>query len=488
MVFSKKTVLLLILLFPDFAISDGRWLINPVDRGKGSPYKNKKEYISYISPQKKEDFIHWIKNIPDHGIEISENIIHLLNSNPSEDWLEEIASVYAAYIDQGYISRKKYQPEWQIFDELLPKDMAFDSTILNKIEPLIPEYALFKKGLMVLRQWTFSVEELFPKGIVLEKGIRHEAVRYLNQWLYDLGFSDIPVSEVFGQDMENAIKHVQYHGGISVDGVFSDKTKHVLKEKTAQRINALKINMERMRWLPRLLPVPHLRVDIAGFNVAWVMGNGGEVRYRAVVGKPEQPTPIFRDTIDSITINPVWTVPHAEASTRLLMAEQSSPGYLTNYRFHVFESWLKGAPQIDSKEVDWKRLTAENFPFKLKQQPGSQNHFGLYTFDSNNRYNVFLHDTNQPALFSRPVRALTQGGALVENIAELAYEIGKHQRMYSLMESSTHSKKTTTFELARELPVFYVYFTVWPDPSGRLAYRDDIYQLDTALLKRIEKP
>ncbi len=462
--------------------------MNPVDSEQDNPYKNKKEYVSYVSPQKKEDIIRWIKSIPDHGIEIPENIIHLLNSSPSEHWLKEIASVYAAYIDQGYISRKKYQPEWKISDELLPKDMVVNSDVLNRIEPMFPEYTLFKKGLMVLKQWTFSVEELFPKGVFLERGTRHEAVMYLNQWLYDLGVSDIPVSNLFGQDMENVIKHVQYHAGITVDGIFSDKTKQALKEKTAQRINVLKVNMERMRWLPRLLPVPHLRVDIAGFNVASVMADGKETRYRAIVGKPEQPTPIFHDTVDSITINPTWTVPHSEASTRLLMAEQSSPGYLASHGFHVFESWLKGAPQIDSEKVDWKRLTAENFPFKLEQQSGAHNHFGLYTFDTSNRYNVFLQDTNQPAWFSHPVRALSQRGILVENIAGLAYEIGKQQRMYSLMESSTNLKKTKTFKLERELPVYYVYFTVWPDSSGRLNYRNDIYERDTALLKRIEKP
>ncbi len=39
-----------------------------------------------------------------------------------------------------------------------------------------------------------------------------------------------------------------------------------------------------------------------------------------------------------------------------------------------------------------------------------------------------------------------------------------------------------TLNLKKNIPIYIVYFTAWPDINGRVRFRDDIYQLDNALV------
>jgi murein L,D-transpeptidase YcbB/YkuD len=42
-------------------------------------------------------------------------------------------------------------------------------------------------------------------------------------------------------------------------------------------------------------------------------------------------------------------------------------------------------------------------------------------------------------------------------------------------------------KLSKKIPVHLTYFTAWPDHSGRLRYRADVYGRDTAVLQAMNK-
>ena len=47
------------------------------------------------------------------------------------------------------------------------------------------------------------------------------------------------------------------------------------------------------------------------FSVAVARGRSGRPQARAIVGKPETPTPIFSDVMRYVLINPSWQVPNS---------------------------------------------------------------------------------------------------------------------------------------------------------------------------------
>ena len=61
---------------------------------------------------------------------------------------------------------------------------------------------------------------------------------------------------------------------------------------------------------------------------------------------------------------------------------------------------------VDPRALDWSRwASAGDFPYQLRQDPGPTNPLGRVKLLFPNPYTVYLHDTPNPELFQRPVRA-----------------------------------------------------------------------------------
>ena len=64
--------------------------------------------------------------------------------------------------------------------------------------------------------------------------------------------------------------------------------------------------------------------------------------------------------------------------------------------------------EVYASSVNWKRYT-KGIPYKVVQGSGDDNALGILKFNFNNKYSVYLHDTNQRYFFSRSFRALSHG-------------------------------------------------------------------------------
>ena len=75
------------------------------------------------------------------------------------------------------------------------------------------------------------------------------------------------------------------------------------------RIDQIKVNLERARWVLHDLPEDMVVTYIAGFEVSY--RRGGKIVWStlAQVGTPYRKTPVFRDQISYLEVNPTWTVP-----------------------------------------------------------------------------------------------------------------------------------------------------------------------------------
>lgn len=437
-----------------------------------------------VAPDASAQLIEWLGTASQHGIDIPANHWLQLASDPSRQNVRVVAQHFASSLDRGMLDKRIYQPGWRIADRpALPAlENHFDNDNLNLVEPALPEYGQFKRHLQKLRWWLTNALQQFPDDLILDKGDRHASLGMLNQWLMDLDMADnLPVGG-YSPAHERVIKQIQREQRLYADGRMGAKTRRVLVALTLRRIKTLLINMERLRWLPRTLPYPRVWVDIAGFEVHWLADKYRKKKYRAIVGIPSRQTPVFQDEIESVTVNPSWRVPASIASTNLLRKAKKDPSFLKREGFTVYSSWKSGARKINPDSVNWKKLSARSFPYRLEQKPGKVNRLGRYKIDSPNAYSVYLHDTHQPKLFNKKVRTLSSGCTRVENIEGLIQQILASQGLKSKLSAMQQTGETRKLPLRKKVPVYFAYFTAWPQKNGRMRFRDDIYKLDNALM------
>ncbi len=460
------------------------WLSIPVVNQESEP--ELAEVLDTDGPSSQQ-LIQWMSTASKHGIDIPQSKWLQLASDPSLQNVRQVAHEYASYLDTGRLKPAIYQPSWHIQDRpslpVLEDHMGADS--LDLVESKLPQYRHFVAALKRLEAWVVGVEEHFPKDLILEKGDRHPSLLKLNQWLVDLDMADRLPAGKYSLAHETAVKRVQKKYRIYADGQLGPRARRALVAMTLDRIKILKVNMERMRWLPRTLPYPHVMVDIAGFNVAWVTGENKKRHFRAIVGKPSRQTPVFQEEIESITVNPYWRVPSSIASTSILRKVKKDPGFLEREGFSVYSGWKAGARKVDTSTVKWSQYSRRNFPYRIEQKPGKVNRLGRFKLDSPNAFSIYLHDTDRPELFKREVRTFSSGCTRVENIDQLIGSILKYQGMGKQVNGLMKQKETGRLKLRKKVPLYFVYFTAWPDKQGRIRFRNDIYHLDGALLAKL---
>ena len=225
-------------------------------------------------------------------------------------------------------------------------------------------------------------------------------------------------------------------------------------------------NLERWRWLPRDLGTSHVMVNVADFRLRLI--DRGTLRFaaRVVVGEPATATPIFSESMTSITINPVWNIPDSIARKEYLPRLQQDPNLL--YRIG-----LKLEQRSDGSVL-------------LSQQPGAANALGRIRFNLPNRFQIFQHDTPQVELFDRRRRAYSHGCVRVENpvyYAEALLAIGRPGESFPAQKLwSMTGDEEIHLPFSVPVPVHTTYQTAFVDDEGRLILRDDIYRHDTATL------
>ena len=474
----------LVCLFFFLSISGaaGEWLSLP-SRPASSPADESASVTKESTPDASAQLLHWLGTAPRHGIDIPANHWLQLASDPSQQNVRVIARYFASSLDQGMLDKRVYQPGWHIADRpALPAlENYFDNDNLNLVEPALPEYRQFKQHLQKLRWWMANALKHFPDDLLLDKGDRNAGLGMLNQWLMDLDMADNLPVDGYSSAHENVIKQIQRGQRLYVDGRMGAKTRQALIALTLKRIKTLLVNMERLRWLPRTLPYPRVWVDIAGFEVHWLADKYRKKKYRAIVGIPSRQTPVFQDEIESVTVNPFWRVPASIASTNILHKAKKDPSFLKREGFTVYSSWKNRARKIDPDSVNWKKLSARSFPYRLEQKPGKVNRLGRYKIDSPNAYSVYLHDTDQPGLFDKKVRTLSSGCTRVENIEGLIQQILASQELKNQLPVLLQTGETHKLPLRKKVPVYFAYFTAWPQKNGRMRFRDDIYKMDNAL-------
>ncbi|WP_302141483.1 L,D-transpeptidase family protein [Halomonas alkalicola] len=292
---------------------------------------------------------------------------------------------------------------------------------------------------------------------------------------------DTPDPRRFDAALEAAVRRFQRRHLLEADGIVGPQTRAALNVPVSTRIDQIRLNLERARWLLHGLPEAFVLVDIAGYQLSYFRPNGELWRTRIVVGRPYRRTPSLRSEITHMTVNPTWTIPPTILREDVLPQVRRDLGYLWRERLQVLSP--SGAP-LDPWQVDW------NNPgnIMLRQAPGPQNALGQVAIRFPNDHLVYLHDTPAQGLFAREQRAFSSGCIRVQGVLEFAQllfdDTGSGQDIGALIEAG----QTRNVSLALRMPVILHYWTVHPGEEGQLVFRPDIYERDDALLRALNRP
>lgn len=247
----------------------------------------------------------------------------------------------------------------------------------------------------------------------------------------------------------------------------------------SERAQQIAANMERWRWLPRVMPERYIMVNVAAYELHAVEHNKDTFCMRVIVGKQQQPTPLFDARMAYLVLNPWWEVPHSIATRELLPEVKKDHACLDRQHIKVFAFSGGQWQEMRSEDIAWEQLSEAYFPYRLRQSPGAWNALGQIKFIFPNAYDVYLHGTPQTALFSSSRRTFSHGCIRIEDPEGLAAWLLHQERSWVHGKADAHT--TRVMRIPGRLPVFVCYWTIWPGGDGVVEEVPDVYGYDRVL-------
>jgi murein L,D-transpeptidase YcbB/YkuD len=289
---------------------------------------------------------------------------------------------------------------------------------------------------------------------------------------------------LFDVEMAEAVKRFQARNGLVVDGVVGTSTRDVMNVPISSRIERIKLNMERWRWLPRKLGDRYVMVNTADYRLELNENDQPVLTLRVIIGQKEKETPALGAQLRFVQFNPYWNVPKSIAARELLPKQKQDPQYLVARGYRVFDKWGENAQELDPASIDWSSLNERNFVYKLRQDPGPGNALGRMKFVFRNNFEIYLHDTPHRRLFNEKVRALSHGCVRVENPAQLAMVLLGDDWDGNRIDQTIQSGETVDVPLPEPVPIYLVYWTAWMGDVDQVNFREDIYEKDRRMLEK----
>jgi murein L,D-transpeptidase YcbB/YkuD len=332
-----------------------------------------------------------------------------------------------------------------------------------------------------------------PSGPVLRRGDEGARVMALRARLVltgeltaDPGATSLFDETFFDEPLYDAVRRFQWRHHLEVDGIVGRGTLEALNVPVEKRVDQIRVNLERLRWVMHGMRSEFVLVDIAGFRATYYRDGDAIWSSRVQVGRPFRRTPVFRDEIQYLEINPTWTVPPGILEKDLLPAIRADHGYLERKEMEVVDH--RTGRRVEPLSIDWEETTAARFPYRIVQQPGPRNALGRIKFMFPNPYYVFLHDTPSRALFERTNRAFSSGCIRVEKPFELAELLLRNPAEWSLerIVAAVDSMETRRVNLPERVPVVLLYWTVSFEEDGAARFKTDLYDRDAPILEALE--
>ncbi len=288
--------------------------------------------------------------------------------------------------------------------------------------------------------------------------------------------------DYYDKELEQVIKQFQRRHSLIVDGIIGPATIRAMNVSAADRLQQIKINLERLRWLPDDLGDRYIMVNLANYRLNAIEDDQVKLDMRVIVGKTKRSTPSFSSQMTHIVLNPKWYVPNKLARMDLLPKQQASPDYFERYNYRVFKKEDGNKIEISPESVDWQAVSKQHFPYSLVQEPGKKNALGQLKFILPNPWKIYLHDTPSKSLFNQSQRNFSSGCIRVENPLALAgFSLSRNRIQQPLLDLISSNERFSA-KLEQPLSVYAIYATVWLN-GNEVMFSPDSYQRDQRMAK-----
>lgn len=358
------------------------------------------------------------------------------------------------------------------------------TTIVQSLEPQQRGYFLIQKG---IRKFLDSADF---RDFTFVPSPAKDSVNFkklLQQRLYEGGYISFDSVRADSGQLAQAVKKFQQQKNITVDGRVGEGTLRMMNLSDREKFIRIAISMDKYKKLPPAMPAKYIWVNTSSNYMDVV--EDGEVKFssKVICGKPKTRTPLLNSNISALITYPQWVPPPSIVTKEILPAVKKNPGYLAKKGFSLLDS--KG-DEVDPYTVDWTKYN-KSIPFKVVQGSGDANALGILKFHFDNKYSVYLHDTNQRYLFANAMRSMSHGCVRVQDWQQLAFYIlrndslhagGKYTKIDSV-KTWLKNKEKHQLALKNRMPVFIRYFTCEGSGNG-LVFYDDVYGEDRMLRQK----
>ena len=283
----------------------------------------------------------------------------------------------------------------------------------------------------------------------------------------------------YDENLQQAVVRFQKQQSLETDGKVGINTLKALNISVTARVNQIRVNLERLRWIMHEVEDDFLLVDIPGFEVILIKNGLRQWQGKIQVGKAFSATPVFKGKLEYLEFNPTWTVPPSIIKRTILPGLQKDSAYLDKKGYLLLDF---SGETINPYSIDWNNI--KGFPYLVRQPAGNNNALGLVKFIFPNSHFVFLHDTNHRELFARNTRTFSAGCIRVENPFELSEQLlmttsGWDRENIDYLVASGETKRVYPKD---QIPVLITYTTVGVDEKGMARFKPDVYNRDGAVL------
>ncbi len=409
--------------------------------------------------------------------------------------------LYAYHLISGKVEQSELRSKWDV--ELNQRPNNIDSlltvTLHNKkvkvaLEDIKPQHYLYKIMKFKLKEYRDIEKDggwsKIEEGESLKKDMTDKRIPEIRKYLNitkDLKANNVENNSLFDDELEIAVKKFQIRHNLTSDGVIGKGTIGQMNVPVEERIDMIKINLERLRWAFHNPDDDFLLVNIAGFYVKRFKNKKEIFSSRVIVGKYHKESPIFKGEIQYIVMNPTWTLPYSIATHETLPELKKDPGYLAAKHMEIMD---RNGTILNPDTINFNQYSAGNFPFIVRQKAGPWNALGQVKFIFPNKYAVYLHDTPSRGLFNRQDRAFSHGCIRTESKWELLMSLMDDPEIWNMdkINEILKSGETTRINLPEPVNIYIMYWTARVDQENNLYFMKDVYKRDESVIKALNEP
>ena len=376
--------------------------------------------------------------------------------------------------EKGYVKRKEMerfiparkQNALQLADSLINKKHKDD----KYFEDVNASYRGLKEHLKtyhdIVKNGGWPVVR-FAKG-AYKKGASSPDVLTLKKRLMLSG--DMPAGDtslVFNDTVVTGIKNFQARHGFTTDGVLTEAVVKEMNVPAATRLQQILMNMDRMRWLAAEPKGQLIVVNIPEFVLHMYEGGKKVFDMVVVVGKEGHNTMTFNGDLSQVVFSPYWNVPPSIVKNEILPEMAENSNYLESQNMEIVSN--------DGELPE------------IRQRPGDDNALGKVKFLFPNSFNIYFHDTPSKSLFEKDKRAFSHGCIRLKEPEKMANYVLRNQPEWTpeKISEAMNSGEEKYVKVKDPIPVIVTYYTAWAGEDGKLNFREDIYEHDSKLAKKM---